>query len=114
MMTAFFLSTNPETQNLEDCLPNSLFIFQAYLLKMDKKHQNQQFGSPSALSITTEKRIYTLKTHETKTPPSEMLPLPGELSSLEHSKKLVNDEKYYETEKGRRYEDDGDDKLLKH
>lgn len=51
-------------------LPPKLIVHFSSLsfTEIDKKLLNQQFGSLSALSITTEKRVYTLKTPETNTP----------------------------------------------
>lgn len=69
-------------------LPPKLIVYLPSLSfqRIDKKHLFQQFGSLSALSITTEARFYTLKAPETNIPYSEIL---------------------------RRYEDDEDDELLK-
>lgn len=114
MMPVLFLSTNPETQNLEDCLPKFIvYLPSLSFQRIDKKHLIEHFGSLSALSNTKEKRAFTLKSPETNNPHSEILSLHDELINHEHSKKWSNEEKYYATEKEHRYEDDDDEKLLK-
>lgn len=84
MMHVFFLSINPEMQNLEDCLQNLLSIFQAFLFKNRQKALNSTvwFSVPTRYYFTVNKLILNT---------------------------VRNDERYYETEKERRYEDDDDE-----
>lgn len=87
MMPVLFLSTNPETQNLEDCLPKFIvYLPSLSFQRIDKKHLIEHFGSLSALSNTKEKRAFTLKSPETNNPHSEILSLHDELINHEHSK----------------------------
>lgn len=76
MMPVLFLSTNPETQNLEDCLPKFIvYLPSLSFQRIDKKHLFEHFGFLSALSNTKEKHAFTLKSPETSTPHSEILSL---------------------------------------
>lgn len=100
MMPVLFLSTNPETKNLEDCLPKFIvYLPSLSFQRIDKKHLFEHFGFLSALSNTKEKHAFTLKSPETSTPYSEILSLHDELINHEHSKKWSNDERYYAREK---------------
>lgn len=66
------LKYNSRNEEFKRLPPKLIVHFSSLSSKeIDKKLLNQQFGSLSALSITTEKRVYTLKTPETNTPYSD-------------------------------------------
>lgn len=63
-MSAFLYSTNPDLQNLENCLQNPLLPYQASLLKESTQNNNLESSawfsdSPLHKTHKTEEQLYT-------------------------------------------------------